>query len=1149
MTVTACCMLAVSSVVQAQPTAEWPEVTKEMKPGSRWWWMGSAVDQENLRLCMQQYAEAGLGTLEITPIYGVKGNDNKNISFLTPAWLGMLDYTRQQGQQLGIDIDMTTGTGWPFGGPMLKTAETAASLATETLDVSGDGKTVKTITINTGNGTLQRVLAYPQGDNTSDYLDLTGLLEGKTVKWTAPAGKWKVITVYCKHQIMQVKRASKGGEGYVLDHFDADAVASYLSYFDAKFGAGGSPWPHSFFNDSYEISGGNWTRYMFEQFEKYRGYKLESCMDKLLNKDKQTLADYRQTLSDMLLHNFTEQWTAWAHSHGATTRNQAHGSPGNLIDLYAAADIPETESFYLTDFDIRGLRKDPGFTMKALSSWTTLKYASSAAHVTGKPLTSSESMTWLTEHFRSSLSQMKPEVDQLFAAGVNHVMFHGTCYSPQEAAWPGWKFYASADISPTNSIWRDAPAFFKYIERVQSFLQTGQPDNEVLVYAPFINAMHKNTGEFKDLFPYFNINTLDAKMPDMVKCVTALRTAGFDCDYTSDRLLLGTTFEDGRLRTAAGVAYKSLVVPISTDMPSEVKEHLDRMAAQGANIIYGYADLTALGVQPEQMRQEGLSMIRRKDADGYHYFVANLTGNEHTGYFRLAVPFATALLFDPMTGEICKARTSDDGKVWLNLLSGQSVILRTYDTDTEVAGVDEWHDTRAQHPITIEGPWKLTFTDDSYPAMAGKAYTLDRLQSWETLDAETACLMGTGIYETTFDVTPLQMKAASGGFRLHLGDVRESARVWVNGQYLGCAWSVPYILDCKNVVKEGTNTLRIEVTNLPANRIRKMDADGVEWRIFEDINMSNISSASYATWNLVPSGLNSYVQLVPLSAAASALEATLVKIRHDDDGNCYPVYHVRMPDGATVTSVSATTLGNKPFAEIETIKQDDGSIDVVVKGSSADDIVLTASVEGEDHYTTVPAYGAFSVSQAIDFTAETAPGGGWDKMSTTIVMQGFGGNGKQSWYRSKLYGKVLTDLYPGMTFESQSSNYYFYFPGYGMNANNNFTVSLEPVAGAIVRLSYMKGEGESVYHAADSLVSFRQCVDDQEGIMLEMPNNKQYYIYRSLYVYEPQNSTAGLQSVARWSEDHAPYYNLYGIQVNRPRRGLYIHRGKKVVVR
>ena len=64
------------------------------------------------------------------------------------------------------------------------------------------------------------------------------------------------------------------------------------------------------------------------------------------------------------------------------------------------------------------------------------------------------------------------------------MFFHGTPYSPKEAKWPGWKFYASIDMSPTNNIWQDAPAFFEYITRCQSFLQMGKPDNDFLVYLP-----------------------------------------------------------------------------------------------------------------------------------------------------------------------------------------------------------------------------------------------------------------------------------------------------------------------------------------------------------------------------------------------------------------------------------------------------------------------------------------------------------------------------------------------------------------------------------------------------------------------------------------------------------------------------------------
>ena len=69
----------------------------------------------------------------------------------------------------------------------------------------------------------------------------------------------------------------------------------------------------------------------------------------------------------------------------------------------------------------------------------------------------------------------------MYVSGVNHVYFHGTTYSPEDATWPGWKFYASVDMSPTNPLWRDAQPFFKYISRVQSFMQMGQPDNDFLV--------------------------------------------------------------------------------------------------------------------------------------------------------------------------------------------------------------------------------------------------------------------------------------------------------------------------------------------------------------------------------------------------------------------------------------------------------------------------------------------------------------------------------------------------------------------------------------------------------------------------------------------------------------------------------------------
>lgn len=164
-----------------------------------------------------------------------------------------------------------------------------------------------------------------------------------------------------------------------------------------------------------------------KEFAARRGYRLENHFPEFISQERTELtrrlvSDYRETLGELLVENFTTAWTKWAHGHGSTTRNQAHGSPANLIDTYASVDIPECEGFGLTDFHIRGLRRD-SLTRPNFSDISMLKYASSAAHIAGKPYTSSETFTWLTEHFRTSLSQCKPDMDLMFVSGVNHAFF------------------------------------------------------------------------------------------------------------------------------------------------------------------------------------------------------------------------------------------------------------------------------------------------------------------------------------------------------------------------------------------------------------------------------------------------------------------------------------------------------------------------------------------------------------------------------------------------------------------------------------------------------------------------------------------------------------------------------------------------------
>jgi hypothetical protein len=752
-------MLTITGTAQS-----WPTPTTEAKPGTRWWWLGSAVDKENLQWNLNEYAKHGIGAVEITPLYGVQGNQANNIQYLSDQWMDMLRYTQEQCQRNGIEIGMATGTGWPFGGPWVPLKESACKVVFVEKEFKGNEAADIDISIanekDRKNAFLDKVMLYADGK----AIDVTDLVKDgkvslkpyistqKTQTSSLKSQAFKLIAVYIKYGVMKVKRAAPGGEGLVIDHFDKTAVRNYLKHIEQAFERTKTPYPHTFFNDSYEVSEGDWTPTLFTEFKARRGYQLEDYLPQLIAREQKVLSDYRETLGDLVLENFTEQWTAWAHSHGAITRNQAHGSPANLIDCYAAVDIPEIEGFGLSDLGIKGLRQDPGKTRKNDSDFSMLKYAPSAAHICGKPYTSSETFTWLTEHFRTSLSQLKPDIDLMFCAGVNHMFFHGTCYSPRNDEWPGWKFYASIDMSPTNSIWRDAPYFMEYVERCQSFLQMGQPDNDFIVYLPIRDMWKQNKGK---LLMQFSIHAMGKLAPDFIKSVLEIDKAGFDCDYISEKYILTTQFVDGMLQTAAGTRYKGLIIPGTGEMPERVKKHIDELKAKGAHIIYGTkaSDLSK-AASPEQIRTDcGLKTIRRKNANGYHYFIANLTSGDIHQQVKLAVPFKSAVWFNPLNGNITEA-TVENGCLDICLKSGESMILQTFNesgaASETTANTCPASKTETKE-ITLEGPWTLAFTEEA--PKVDKTYTLDKLQTWETLDEQTAITMGTGIYTTKFKLS------------------------------------------------------------------------------------------------------------------------------------------------------------------------------------------------------------------------------------------------------------------------------------------------------------------------------------------------------------------------------------------------------------
>lgn len=890
---------------------DWPEAGIEAKPWTRWWWLGSSVDKPNLTYNLESLSQAGIGGVEITPIYGVKGEEHRRIDYLSPAWMEMLTHTQAEAKRLGMEVDMSMGTGWPFGGPEVSLEDAATCSVFQEYSLSGGKRLQETIRVNdkkqAGIARLSRLMAY---SDAGDRLDITSTVkENGETDWTAPTGKnWRLIALFIGKTRQKVKRAAPGGEGYVLNHFDKAAIGRYFERFDKAFKTTNTPFPHSFFNDSYEVYGADWTADLLEQFEQRRGYKLEDYFPEFLadgktEKSARVISDYRETIGELLHDNFTVFWADWAHQRGISVRNQAHGSPANLIDIYAAVDIPECEIFGITDFDIPGLRKD-SIRKENDGDPTALKYASSAAHISGKKYTSAETFTWLTEHFRTSLSQCKPEIDQMFLSGVNHVYFHGNTYSPKDAPWPGWKFYASVDMSPTNSIWRDAPAFFEYITRTQSFLQYGEPDNDFLLYLPIYDIWEEQRG--KNLLT-FAIHGMRERLPKFYDIVARVRDNGYDLDYISDRFIQTTSVENGVLKTEGGATYKALIVPSVKMIPQATLERLLTLAEQGATLVFtenypldvpglnalserrktfqetkskfpvvrSFAEtgiqplgkgriitgtdyaalLDAVGTGKEVFKTRfGGEYLRRKHAEGHHYFLAMLQNKPVDGWVPFAVPIRSAVFFDPMTGEKGKAAVrhrNGAAEVYLQLKPGQSLILKTF--NTREADLPQWSYLRpTSHEVALQQGWSLRFVE-SEPAIS-ESFRLDTLCSWTELpDERLSKNMGTGRYKISFTFN----KKKGMKYKIDLGDVRESARVFVNGQAAGICYAVPFETEIGHLLRNGNNTIEIEVTNLPANRIADYDRRGINWRIFEEINFVSITykDTRFDTWSVVPSGL------------------------------------------------------------------------------------------------------------------------------------------------------------------------------------------------------------------------------------------------------------------------------------------------------
>ena len=110
--------------------------------------MGSAVDEAGLTAELEALRAAGLGGVEITPIYGVSGTEAKFVPYLSDRWVELLEHTLREAQRLDLGVDMATGTGWPFGGPWIGERDASRTLTYRTWTVEGGQRLAERVRVD-----------------------------------------------------------------------------------------------------------------------------------------------------------------------------------------------------------------------------------------------------------------------------------------------------------------------------------------------------------------------------------------------------------------------------------------------------------------------------------------------------------------------------------------------------------------------------------------------------------------------------------------------------------------------------------------------------------------------------------------------------------------------------------------------------------------------------------------------------------------------------------------------------------------------------------------------------------------------------------------------------------------------------------------
>jgi len=879
----------------------------------RWWWFGPSATRAELEREMLLMKEGGIGGFEVQPVYPLLLDEPtrgfRNYPFLSDEFLEALRFTNEKARELGLRMDLTLGSGWPFGGPSVPITQAASRLRIVVVPVGASSRRVPLPHVGFGETLLGAFLAPGEpksvaADRAREILDIH---DGAAWVPAALEGPHVVLYFLASRTGMQVKRAAIGSEGYVVDHYDRTAVDSYLkSVGDRLMQAFGTNPPYAVFCDSLEVNNSDWAPDFLEQFRRRRGYDLKPYLPALVgNVGEVTGAirhDWGQTLTELVDEHFLSPVTEWSHGKGTRHRAQVYGIPPAGLSSNRLVDLAEGEG-------------GPNWRRFSPTRW-----ASSANHLFGRNITSSETWTWLhSPSFRATPLDMKAEADLHFLEGINQLIGHGWPYSPEIVGEPGWRFYAAAVFNHHNPWWSVMPDISRYLQRLSFLLRQGKPVNDVALYLPTDDAWAQITP---------GRASIDESMDRLLgpNVIPQTLDAGYGFDFVDDAVIEQLAGIQNGALTVNGSRYRIVILPGIERIPLATLRKLGDFARQGGTLI-ATRRLPSLApgfANREQQSQEIHRLLKDlfEGPSAPAYFIADevkqlgptlrrllppdvsfSAAASEIGFIHRSLGFAEIFFLANTSNELHNVEASFrvDGlfpEMW-DAFSGQAfpvpihsrangittLALTLEPYESRVVIFSSRSPTRQAAPRPADGlppaldisqGWRVDF------AKTQISVTMDRLRSW-TDDESTRYFSGEAAYEKKVTVpgnflqpgievqldfgagTLVQKVETRFGMRAWLdAPVREAAVVYVNGQRAGSVWSAPFSVEVTKLLRAGENSLRVVVSNTAINAMAGTTLP--DYRLlnlrygerFQPQDMQNLQP--------VPSGLLGTVRLVPRPA-------------------------------------------------------------------------------------------------------------------------------------------------------------------------------------------------------------------------------------------------------------------------------------------